>query len=146
LIGVGGERVVPGVHLQFGESGDAVHTAGGEQIEPRSVLFAIFEQVDGASEVVLDQLPAAGFAVHARQHAGVGGGVEDPVAFWQGVDVALVADITMPNIDSEVEQGLAIEVAAGAGQVVDANDFVDAVGGGERFGKRRADEAADSGD
>ena len=62
----------------------------------RNPLFqarAEFQNVDGSEQVVLDQLAAAGFSVDAGQHAGIGGGIENPIATSDGFEVARAANI-----------------------------------------------------
>ena len=68
------------------------------------MAFAVFEHVEGADQVVLDELAAAGAAGHAGQHAGVGGGVDDPVHLRQGLEVAGVTDIPVEKPDPLILQ------------------------------------------
>jgi hypothetical protein len=64
---------------QLHQRGNGVDAAGAEQDETGVGSAAVFQQIDGAEQIVFKQLACAGFAVAAGQNAGLGGGVDDPI-------------------------------------------------------------------
>ena len=90
-----------GLDGKGGERRDGVDAARAEENETGAVVFAVFEEVDRAAEVVFDELARAGFAVDAGQDARVGGGVDNPVHGWQGLEIARGAEIGVNNFDPE---------------------------------------------
>ena len=107
---------------------------------------AVFEQVDGAVEVVFDDLAAARFAVHAREHARVRGGVDEPIGGRQRFQVAGVAHVAVVEAHAPRAEGVAVALAAGADEIIHARDFGVGLGVEQRMGDAAAYEAADAGD
>ena len=102
---------------------DRVNPAGAQHQEPAPPLPRQLQQVGGADQIMLDELPAAGFAVHARQHAGIGGGIQDPVAGRERFQIARVANIPVNQPDSAPAKRGPVQFAAGAHEVVQADEF-----------------------
>jgi hypothetical protein len=67
------------LNRQGSQRRDGIDAAGGKQDEAGAVSLAVFEDVDRAGEVVVHEFARAGPAVHAREHARVGGGVHHEV-------------------------------------------------------------------
>ena len=111
-----------------------------------AVGLAVLEHIDRAAEVVLDELPAAGLAVHAGEDAGVGGGVDDRVDFRQGLEVAGGPEIGVADLHAEAFQLEPVEFAAGTDEVVEAVDFPLRRMGAEIFRQGGADKTADARD
>lgn len=135
-----------GLDRKSGKRRDGVDAARAEENETGAVSLAVFEEIDRAAEVVFDELARAGFAVDAGEDAGVGGGVDDPVHGWQGLEIARGAEIGVDNFDPEFFEFGAIGFAAGTDEVVETVELVAGTGGDESPGERAADEAADAGD
>lgn len=95
-------------HRQRGEWWDGIDTAGAEQGEAGAMRFAVFEQVDGAAEIVFEDLARAAAAIDAGEDAGHGGGVEEPVGGGEGVDVGGAARVEMLHGDAAAFQGEAV--------------------------------------
>ena len=94
------EGIVLHFERQARQRSDVVHAAAGEQNEAGVVPPAVFQQIDGALQIVLDELAAAGLAVDAGQHAGDGGGVDDPIAVGKRFEIAGAADIAVDHADA----------------------------------------------
>jgi hypothetical protein len=138
------------VHLdrQRGQRRDRVDAARAQQHEPRRARLAVLEHVHRAEQIVIDQLPAARAPVHAGEHAGVRRGVDHPVGRAARVEVGGGADVAVQHLHAELREDRAVELAAGARQVVEADDRQD-VGRALRpeVARQRApDEAAHPGD
>ena len=58
---------------------DRINPARTQENESRPVPPGQFEQVNGAVEIVFDQLPAARLTVDPGEHARIGRGVDDPI-------------------------------------------------------------------
>ena len=73
------KRVPGGLQGKRGQRRNGIDAAGAEQQKAGLVRLAILQHVHQACQVVLEELPAAAVALHAGQHAGVGGGVDHPI-------------------------------------------------------------------
>jgi len=82
---------------------------------------AVFQQIDGAHQVVFQQLPGAGFSVASCQNAGLRRGVDHPVHQRKRFQVAGHADVAVEQLHTQALQGKPVGLAALPGQVVDAN-------------------------
>ena len=131
---------------QIGEGRNGIDAAGAQQNEPGIPAFAGFEQIDGAAQVVLDQLAGGAFAIDPGEHAGIGGAVDDPVEGADCLQVARLADVAVDDPDAQSLKIVAIQPRTGARKVVDAMDLEVAGGGLEGLGELASDKAADSGD
>jgi len=111
------------------------------------VPAAVFEQVQGAAQVVFDQLGGGATGVGgAGEHAGLGGAVEHGVARGQVFEIGREADIAVDDTDPKGAEGAEVVVGALAGEVVDAVDFQAGALREEGAGEGGAGEAADAGD
>lgn len=145
----GGSRVHAEAEVVFPERDaaeivDAVNAGGAEHEEAGAASAAELEHVEGADEVVFEELAAAGAAVEAGEDAGVGGGVDDPVHVGEGLEVAGQADVAMEEAHTELLEGEAIDLGAGTAEVVEAEGGPAA--GDEVAEDLAAGEAAGTGD
>ena len=90
-----------GLDRKGGKRRDGVDAARAEENETGAVSLAVFEEIDGAAEVVFDELARAGFAVDAGEDAGVGGGVDDPIDGREGFEVAGGAEVAVEEFDAD---------------------------------------------
>ncbi len=107
--------------------------------------LAVFEEVDGAAEVVLDELAAPVVAVKTCQDAGVRGGVDQPVGLREGVDVAPDAEVGVAEGDARFLQAAPVPLAAGADEIVDGEELPLRAEAAEGEGEGGADEPGSSG-
>jgi hypothetical protein len=142
---VGFEGVVAHAHGQPRERRDGVDAAGAEEHAGGAVHAAVLQQIDRAPEVVLDELPAGGGAVDAGEDARIRRRVDDHVDRGPGLQVRRVADISVLDPDAQPAQRVAIELAARATQVVDAEELMLAVFPPGAY-QGRSDESADARD
>jgi hypothetical protein len=87
------------------------------------VFLRQLEQVDGSVEIVFDQLPAARGSIHAREHARVRGGVDDPIDCPDGFEVAGRAHVGVKKFHASFPQRLDVEMAAGAAEIIEPDDL-----------------------
>lgn len=92
----------PYLNVELSEGGDGVNAAGGEEDEAGCVSAAVFEEVHGTSEVVLDELTCARPAIDAGEDGGIGGSVDDVVASRQCFEVRGVADVPAVKFHTEL--------------------------------------------
>ena len=95
---------------------------------------------------MLDDLATAGAAIEAGEDAGIGSGVDEDIDGREGFKIAGEADVAVGNLDAELFEGVAIELAAVADEVVDSDDGDGRVGFAPESGEGASDEPADSGD
>ncbi len=107
---------------------------------------AVFEHVDRARQVVLDELAAGGLAVDAGEHARVGRGVDDHVDGGQRLEVGREPDVGVVDGDAERAERSAIQLAAWPDEVVEPDEFDAVPCVDPAANQRRADEAAGAGD
>ena len=69
---------------------------------------------------MLYELTGAGFAVDTGEHAGIGGGVDDPVDGGQRLEIAGGAKIGVEDFDAKFFEFGAVGLAAGADEIVEA--------------------------
>src|SRR2546423_5120571 len=72
---------------------------------------------------MLEKLTAARAAVYAGQHAWVRGGVDDPIDFANGFEVARATKIGVANRDPAFPQRLQIYLTSAAAQVIDPDNL-----------------------
>ena len=133
--------------VELGKGGDGVDAAGGEQDEAGAVGAAVLEEVDGAAEVVLDELSGAGAAVDAGEDGGIRGGVDDVVAMGQGLEVRGIADVAAIEFDAEfLFNEEPVPFGSDPAEVVDPDKVPVGVSFTNRFSQGRPDETADAGD
>ena len=140
------EPVALGLHGNGGQGANGIDPAGAEHGEAAAPLLHQLQHVDRADEIVLDQLAAAGLAVHAGEHAGVGGRLDDPIAAGQRLQVAGIADVAVMELDAVLAQGAAIGLTAGPDEVVQARDLPVRPAFPQAAGERAADKTADASD
>ena len=85
--------------------------------------FAIFQNVDRASEIVFEQLARAGFAVNAGQHAGIGGGINRKIGGRQSFKIRRAANIRMNYFYAELCQFAEVVFTTRTDEVVHAKDL-----------------------
>src|SRR5581483_9044241 len=114
-------KALPGQPQWYaGQRGNRVDAAGAQEDEACLVPLAVFEQVQRAIQVVLDQLTAAGTPIDAGEDTWIGGGINDPIGRRQAVEVGGGAHIAVADVDSERAQARLAGLAAGAEKVVDS--------------------------
>lgn len=151
---VGNARVIGGpIHpeaLTIRDEGDvpegldAVNARGAEHEEAGVSRSAEFKHVEGANEVVFEQLPAAGATVESGEDAGVGSGVDEPVHVRQALEVAGLADIPVEQADAEALQGQSVDLGPRAAEVIHPQNGPSGLD--QVADDLAADEAAGSGD
>ncbi len=94
---------------QIGEGWYGINAAGAQKDESGIPAFAGFEQIDGAAEVVFDQLAGGAFAIDPGEHAGIGGAVDDPIEGADCFQVARLADIAMGHADPASLKFIAVQ-------------------------------------
>lgn len=138
------EGVGDWLNREVGQRWDRIDAARAEQDESGAVLLAVFEHVDRADKVVVDELSRTGFAVDAGEHTGIRSSIDDKLSGGQSVYCGGVAQISGDDFGAEFLQRLSVGFAAGADEVVEACDLV--ADGNQLTGERAANETADSGD
>jgi len=108
------------------------------------VLLAVFEEVDRAGEVVLDDLARTGATVNAGQHAGIGGGIDDEIARRQRLEIAGCTHVGMKKLHADFFQFEAVGFAAGTDEIVQAKNLM--AGSRQRAGEGAADKTAGAGE
>lgn len=108
--------------------------------------FAVFENVDRAPEIMFEQLARAGLAVHTREHARIGGGIDYEVRLGKRFKIRGAADVCVNNFHTELGEFAAIEFAARADEVVYAGNFQIFFCRQQGPRERAAHETADAGD
>ena len=84
---------------------------------------AVFKKIDGAEEIVFEELACAGFAVATSQNAGCAAASMTQSARGKGFKVAGHADVAMEQLHAELlSKRTAVGFAATAGEVIDADD------------------------
>lgn len=110
-------------HLEPGKSPDGVHPAGTEECECRLVSLAELEHIDGSEEVVLDDLSTRGLPDDPRDHARVGGGVDQPIDSRQSFEIGDASNVTVDDPDSSTQQVASVHLRARPAQVVEADEL-----------------------
>jgi hypothetical protein len=123
---------------------DAVNARGAEHEEAGVSCSAKLEHVEGANEVVFEQLTAAGAAVESGEDAGVGGGVDEPVHVRQALEVAGLPDIAVKQADAKALEGQSVDLGPRAAEVVHPQDGPSGLD--QMADDLAADEATGSGD
>ena len=131
---------------QGGERRDRIDATRAEEDKTGAMGFAEFEEIDRAGEVVFDELAGAGLAVHAREDAGIGGGVDHPIHGGERLEVAGGTEIGVEDFDAKFFEFGAVRFTAGADKIIEAIELMTGARGGEGAGERAADEAANAGD
>ncbi|OQC22984.1 MAG: hypothetical protein BWX68_02975 [Verrucomicrobia bacterium ADurb.Bin063] len=134
------------VHRNGRERANRIDPAGAEQGKATTPLLLQLQHVDRAHKIMLEQLAAAGPAVHTGQHARIGGRLDNPVAAGQGFEVAGDADIAMKQPDAQPAQRPAVGLAAGAREVVQAEDLPVRPPFPQPAGERAAHKTANAGE
>src|SRR5437868_3223781 len=73
------KRVAFHGHRNLRERFHRVNPASAEKNEPRSEPFCNLEQVNRRRQVIFDELPATSRSIDSGEHAGIRGGVDDPI-------------------------------------------------------------------
>ncbi len=144
--GDGAEGVLVDFDGECGEGRDRVDAARGEQNKTGAVGLAELEHVDRAPEVVLDELAGTGLAIDASEDAGIGGGVDDPIDGGERLEVAGGAEVAVKEFDADFFEAVAVGLAAGADEIIEADEGVAGAGFGEGAREGAADKAAHTGD
>ena len=72
---------------------------------------------------MFEQLARAGFAIHAREHAGIRGGINHEIGGGQGFKIRRAADIRVENFHAERGEFAAVQLAAGADEIIHADNL-----------------------
>ena len=86
------------------------------------MTLAQLEHVDRRAKIVIENLAAARLAIHAREDARIGGGINDPVKCGKAFEIRSHAQITVENFDAAPFQFLAVRFAAGPRKIIHAHD------------------------
>ena len=116
------ERVVHDADGQASQGIEGIYPARAQHHQGRPVTPAVFEHIDGAKQVVLDELAARGVAVHPGEHARIGGGVDDDIGRRQHLEVGGETDVGVMQGDAERAQSRSILLAARAHEVVETDE------------------------
>lgn len=108
--------------------------------------LTIFQQVDGAVEIVLHQLPAAGLAVHPGEHAGVGCGINDPVGGRQRGHIRRAAYVYMLHANAGTLEFQPVQLASWPDEIIKAKHLRARRALFEPDGNRAAYETANAAD
>jgi hypothetical protein len=115
-----------GLVHNFDREGDQrryrIDATGTQQDETSLVPATVFQKVNSAAEVVIEEFLGTGLPIHSRHHAGIRSAIEHPVGGREVGKVLLVAYIPDPHVDSESPQWLEIGLAPLSDQVVDSCD------------------------
>ena len=82
------------------------------------MCFAVFKDVDGATQIVFDHLPATALAVHTSENTGIRRCINHPVRIWERLHVAGYPEITVPHSDAQFLQSESVQFASRADKVV----------------------------
>src|SRR5688572_8589836 len=85
--------------------------------------LAIFEQVDGAEQVVLNELASAGFSVHPGKHAWIGRSIYHPICRRYRLHVCRAADIRVHYRGAELQQFQSVSLAPRTDEIVGSDEF-----------------------
>src|SRR5262249_1400712 len=80
------------------------------------------QNINNASEVVLEELPARSRSIQTSQHAWICSGVNNPIDFWKSFEIAAVTDITMKNDPTEFFKDGPVCFGSRSHEVVDTTD------------------------
>ena len=85
--------------------------------------FAIFQQIDRAPEIVLDDLATGDTLRNPGKHTGVGRCIDDPVRGLECSHVTRAANIEMAQPHSQFLENKPIQLASRPAQIVEADDL-----------------------
>src|SRR6266566_5156586 len=93
---------------------------------------------------MLDQLTAAGLPVHAGEDAGIGRRVQNPLAPRERFQITRIADIAVANLNAQLAQRRAVQLAARPHKIVQTDDFPIGPALAQSARQRGANETANS--
>ena len=125
--------------LDFINLVDGINPARGQKDEGRIVPAGIIEAVDRARQVGVNQV--VGGRGQAREHGGLGRGLNHGVNGGQGVEVFLVADVAVDELDAGRAQAGQVQLRAAALEVVEGQNAAVGVGLLKLQGQCRAHKA-----
>lgn len=111
------------LHFQAYQGWNGVDAAGGEQDKASVPPLAGFEQIDGPTKVMLNQLAGTGLPIDAGQHAGIRSGIDDPIERAQGFKIRGIANIAMNQVDPLGDELVAIEPRTISRKVINPDDL-----------------------
>jgi hypothetical protein len=125
---------------------DGVDATRTQDDEAGLVPAAVLQQVNGPTEIVIEEFLGAGLAIHACKDAGIGSAIQNPVGGRKVGKILFVTDVPYPDINAQRAQWLEIGLAPLTDEAVDARDpnagkMLEETPGDDRSGK-----AADAGD
>jgi Methyltransferase domain len=110
------------------ERRNGINAACAKQDKPRASRATKLQKINCAAQIILHKLAAGSLSHAARQHAGIRSGVDDPVHSGQGTHITSNAKIAVNQMDPKRSKRRAIQLAAGATEIVDAVDlYINAV-------------------
>jgi hypothetical protein len=95
---------------------------------------------------VLDQLPAAGRSIDAREHARICGRVDDPIDLPDSFQIARATEIAVAKLDPSFPERFEIERAPSPSKIVESDNLAVRHVIEKPVGEGGPDETADSGD
>ena len=128
------------------QGADGVDSARAEKDKSGLVASTVLEKVQGADQVVLDDLAWGRRAVHTRQDRRVRSGVDDPICRRKSVEITRASQITMHDSDASCAKTIPICLAAWPPEVVKPENRDVAQVFSDLEGQSCADKAARSGD
>ena len=86
------------------------------------MLATVFQQIDGASKVVIKEFLGTGLPVNSSQHTRIGSTIEYPVNTRKIDKVMFIADIPNPDINAQGAKWLEIRLTSFSNQTIDTGD------------------------
>src|SRR5205085_9071712 len=110
-------------HFQLAERGDGIDAASAQKDKAGPASLAIFQQIDCATKIMLDYLPATGLVVYTCKDARIRRSVDHPVRVRQSINVARAAKLAVTNSDSRPPQRRPIKLASRTDEIVEAKNL-----------------------
>src|SRR5437870_1218347 len=110
------------------------------------MALAIFQQMDGPQKVMLHQLTTTGLRSDPGKNTWICGGVNNPIDFRQGLDVARITDVSVDHRNMVFDQQMPVSFASAPAEIINAKKSQLPNMSWQFHGHRGADETADAGD
>src|ERR1700686_4339537 len=85
--------------------------------------LAVFEEINCAYQVMLNDLTTARYAINTGEDARVRCCIDDPIGPGQSIDVAGSAKVRVMHLDVTIAQGEPVHLAPGSDEVIATEDF-----------------------
>ena len=107
---------------------------------------AVFEQLDSASEIVIQEFLGTGLSIDTGEDAGIRRTIKHPVRGRNCGQIGLIADVSDADVDPEGPEKFEIRLTSLAEKIVDAGDLDPRQVLKKSTGDDGARKTADSGD